>query len=163
RELGPGRVLAVHPGSGSPRKNWPADRFAEVATRFVERTRGRVLLVAGYADDAPREDFLRAFGGSDSLLEARSRPLPELASLLGCSSVYLGNDSGVTHLAASVGAPTLALFGTGSAPMFRPTGKRVRVLGGKDLRSLPPSLVWGRIRSSLPATDPPRRRDGSRS
>ncbi len=146
RELGDARpILAVHPGSGSPRKNWPAVRFAEVASRFVEETGGAVLLLSGYADERPREEFLLAFGKRDSLLEARGRPILEAASLLSCAQAYLGNDSGVTHLAASLGVPVIALFGSASPAMFRPLGERVRVLRARSLERLPTRRVSGAL------------------
>ncbi|HET6202227.1 MAG TPA: glycosyltransferase family 9 protein [Planctomycetota bacterium] len=135
-------VLAVHPGSGSSRKNWDAAGFAEVGRRWGEGRGRGVLLLSGYADAKAREGFLRAFGPADFLLEARDRPIVEVAALLAASSVYLGNDSGVTHLAAAVGVPVLALFGRASPAMFRPAGERVRVFRSRALERLGPSTVW---------------------
>ena len=146
-------ILALHPGSGGARKNWPADRFAEVAARFVGETAGTVLLLSGYADEKPRGDSLRALDPSDAdlaghFLEARDRPLAEVAALLENSSVYLGNDSGVTHLAAAVGVPVVALFGAEDR-RFRPVGERVTVLKGAGLLSIPTARVWAEVRKLL--------------
>jgi ADP-heptose:LPS heptosyltransferase len=150
RELGDARpILAVHPGSGSPRKNWPAERFAEVATRFVETTGGKVLLVSGYADELPRRSFLRAFGHPHRLLEARDRPLLEVAALLRASTAYVGNDSGVTHLSAALGVPFVAVIGREGAAIFRPAGGSVGGLRRQPLPGIGANAVWRAVRTAL--------------
>lgn len=102
----------IHPFSGSPRKNWPLANFRRLA-RELERTMP-VRWCAG-PDDPPLEDAVRL----DDLYE------------LGCwiarASLYAGNDSGITHLAAAVGAPVLALFGPTDPEVWAPRGPNVRV------------------------------------
>ena len=106
-----GEYLAVHPFSGGARKNWPLDRFRELALRLG----GPVRWYAG-PDDPP-------------LPEAeRCDELYELACRLAGARLYIGNDSGITHLAAAAGAPVLALFGPTDPAVWAPRGERVRVL-----------------------------------
>jgi heptosyltransferase III len=52
-------------------------------------------------------------------------------------ALFVGNDSGITHLATAVGAPTVAMFGTASLPVWEPQGEKVRVVrfGAEDLRA----------------------------
>jgi len=114
----PPRFVAVHPGSGSPAKNWPADRFATVARRLAAGHPW--LLVLGPAEaDAP------TFEGA---LLARDWPVRTLGAALSRAGLYLGNDSGVSHLAAASGAPTLALFGPTHPALWSPVGPRVATL-----------------------------------
>lgn len=102
----------IHPFSGSPRKNWPLDRFREFAHR-LERTMP-VRWCAG-PEDPPLPEAVRF----DDLYD--------LACWLARASLYVGNDSGITHLAAAVGTPVLALFGPTDPAVWAPRGPNVRV------------------------------------
>lgn len=113
REHEEGEAFAViHPFSGSPRKNWPLERFRELA-RKLERQMP-VRWCAG-AEDPPLDGAVRF----DDLYE--------LACWLARASLYVGNDSGITHLAAAVGTPVLALFGPTDPAVWAPRGSNVRV------------------------------------
>jgi len=110
---GPRRNFAViHPFSGSARKNWPLEKFRALA-RGIER----VMPVEWCA------------GLEDPRLEGAVRiaDLYELACWLGRARLYVGNDSGITHLAAAAGAPVLALFGPTDPEVWAPRGPNVRV------------------------------------
>jgi heptosyltransferase-3 len=124
----PEGFLAVHPGSGSPAKDWPADRFAEAAQRLAC---GRPwLLVLGPAE-AQASDWPGA-------VVAREWPLRPLAVVLARAGLFVGNDSGVAHLAAASGAPTLTLFGPTNPALWAPVGSVVTTLRapGGDLSAL---------------------------
>ncbi len=112
-------VVALHVGSGSPRKNWPAERFAAVAERLLERD-VRVLLLSGPADEAPTAAFRRST--RNPVVVAESPSLGALVALLARADAYLGNDSGVSHLAAAVGTPTVAIFGPTDPALWAPRG-----------------------------------------
>jgi ADP-heptose:LPS heptosyltransferase len=117
RDLDDG-FLAVHPGSGSPAKNWPAERFAEAARR---RSGGRpCFLVLG-----PAEEKTVEWPGA---VVAREWPLRVLGAALSRAGLVLGNDSGVAHLAAASGAPTLTLFGPTDPALWAPVGPSVATL-----------------------------------
>jgi hypothetical protein len=128
----PRGFLALHPGSGSPRKNWPGDRFAELARRLARDTRW--LLVVGPAD----ADAAATLAGAPGAVLARELPLRTLAAVLRSAGLFVGNDSGVSHLAAAAGTPTLALYGPTPAAVWSPVGRRVAVLEGRggDVASL---------------------------
>jgi glycosyl transferase family 9 (putative heptosyltransferase) len=113
--------VLIHPGSGSPVKNWPADRFAAVSASV-----GPVQLIVGEADLGVASVIDHLVGYSLPRLE--HPPLDQLAARLAGCRAYLGNDSGVSHLAGLVGARTLALFGPTPASVWHPLGPHVQTL-----------------------------------
>ncbi len=116
--------LALHPGSGSPAKSWPADRFAALAARLAGGA--RILVVLGPAEEDQRWDR------DPGVVVARDLPLRTLGALLSRAGLFVGNDSGVSHLAAAAGAPTLALFGPTDPALWAPVGHSVRWLRAPD-------------------------------
>lgn len=93
----PSRYGVLHPGSGSRRKNWPG--FRELAARLRRRPALPTWIVTqGEADQGLGEAVAKAGGWA----WVDTPPLPDLAAILAGAEVYLGNDSGVTHLAAAV-------------------------------------------------------------
>ena len=109
--------IALHPGSGSPRKNWPMERWQELCGRLT----GPLLVITGEADQPLHCD--RA-----DLVRAHSWPLPTLAAALREASLYIGHDTGVSHLAAAVGTPCALLFGPTEPAIWAPPGRHVQVL-----------------------------------
>lgn len=134
-ELLPERFVAFHPGSGSPRKNWPPERFADVARALAPSE--PFLVVQGPADQDAAGPLLRL----PNAVLADGLHLRQLGALLARAGVYVGNDSGVTHLAAAAGAPTLALFGPTDPAQWGPIGPTVRTLRAEPIDGLPPSRV----------------------
>jgi heptosyltransferase-2 len=122
----PPRFLAVHPGSGARRKNWPADRFAALV-RALSPDRPW-LLVVGPAETEVSERL----GRLPFAVPVFERGVRIVGGVLGQAGLYVGNDSGVSHLAAAFGAPTLALFGPTDPALWAPVGPRVTVLRSPD-------------------------------
>ncbi len=122
-----GPAIALHPGSGSPRKNWPAERFAALSGLLAREGMGRPFFLAGEADAEAVRALARLAPGVPLL---RDLSLPEVADALAACAGYAGNDSGITHLAAALGRPVVALFGPTDPRTWAPRGPRVRVLGG---------------------------------
>jgi len=120
------RVL-VHPGSRSPFRIWPAERFAAVCDRLQDELGAQVFLVAGPGEQA----LVRAIRGhAQSHLVALSQrfSVGQFAALLAEFDVMLCHDSGPMLFAASVGTPVVALFGSQNAAIWRPLGPRHTVL-----------------------------------
>ncbi len=116
----------VHPGSGSNLKNWPPENFAalmEKISKFAPWASWTVL--EGPSDLEAVGSLCRLWKGRLEILKPSSLFL--LASNLKEASLFLGNDSGVTHLAAFLGVPTLALFGPSDPRIWFPIGRRVSV------------------------------------
>ena len=105
---GPRPWLVVHPGAGSAAKCWPAEAYARTITTVATRARVNVVVHVGPADRAAATALRRHLGAGVAWLV--EPPLPVLAGALAHATVYLGNDSGVSHLAAALGVPSLALF-----------------------------------------------------
>jgi ADP-heptose:LPS heptosyltransferase len=127
----PPHDAVIHPGSGSPRKNWPRERFDELANALSLRGR-RVTWCAGPAEQKltiPNAAILR----TASLLE--------LARALAASRLYIGNDSGITHLAAATGCPTVAIFGPTNPAVWAPRGSHVTVAHGTPWPDIDAVLV----------------------
>ncbi len=121
-------AILIHPGSGSPHKNWPAERFLELAGQF-KRSGLPVRFILGEVESErwPAEK-IAMFAEAGEIL----RP-PRLVDLLaGCSRAHLfiGNDSGPAHLAGILGIPTIALFGPMSPRRWKPLGPRVQAIDG---------------------------------
>ncbi len=123
-------VLVVQPGAGGRTKRWAPERFAEVARRSGLET---VCLLGPAELDPPQP----ALGFGSRVVEAPS--LDEVVGLLASARAYLGNDAGVTHLAAAVGVPTVAVFGPTDPARWGPRGRgpvRIVQAPGGDLMGL---------------------------
>jgi len=119
-------TLAVHPGSGSERKNWPEAKWIELLQQLT-RTDVRLLLVGGEAEQERWHRLLKALP-ADRVSEAKNLPLRELAQRLASCAVFLGHDSGITHLAAAVGLPTLVLWGESADNIWRPQAEKLVII-----------------------------------
>jgi len=131
-------VIAIHPGSGSPRKNWPAENWAALGRWLHRHTpQARLLLIGGEADAVPIST-VRAALREARVLVAQNLPLPHLGAVLQRCRLFLGHDSGMSHLAAAVGTPCVLLFGPTDPAVWAPANPGVRVVAapGGDLRQL---------------------------
>lgn len=118
------QMIALHPGSGSfaPARRWPYTRWAALADALIEDGFG-IALVGGPEEGELRGHMLHAMRHADRVLDVGGRTtLPELGALLRRCALFVGNDSGVTHLAASVGTPTVAIFGPTDPRAWGPYG-----------------------------------------
>jgi heptosyltransferase-3 len=122
--------IAIHPGSGGAQKCWPTAYFAQLIEALWQRNIP-VLLLAGPADVDRLADLLSQLPApsSVSLLSTLvDAPLRIVAQQLEHCRGYIGNDSGITHLAALLAIPTLALFGPSDPVIWHPYGNTVQVL-----------------------------------
>jgi hypothetical protein len=115
--------VAIHPFSGSARKNWPLENFIDLAHRLP--------LPARFCT------------GSEHPLEGafQAPDLYQLACWLARARLYIGNDSGISHLAAAVGVPVIVLFGPTDPAIWAPRGNRVRVFHRDPIQSITRSEV----------------------
>ncbi len=114
----PTAFVALHPGSGSRAKNWPFALFVDSARRLSPARPWLLVLGPAEGDVVPPSDAL----------VGRALPLRRLGAVLARAGVFLGNDSGVAHLAAACGTRTLALFGPTDPAQWAPVGRAVRAL-----------------------------------
>jgi ADP-heptose:LPS heptosyltransferase len=124
RLSGAGRLLAVAPTANWGGKRWPAERFAETVRRLVApdgAMAGARLVVFGAAHErADATAVLQATGDPIDLVG--DTDLLDVFAMLGHCSLFIGNDSGLMHLAAAAGIPTLGLFGPSAEWRYRPWG-----------------------------------------
>lgn len=119
-----GPFAVLHPGSGSPRKNRPLSEFLERARRLQSERCLTPVFLTGEADAGVARELEQA---STPFLHLQNLPLLNVAELLSAASQYIGNDSGITHLAAALGTPTLALFGPSDPAQWSPRGPHVHL------------------------------------
>jgi len=131
-KLEAGGYVAILPGSGSPTKNWPVAKYLDLARRLAGQI--GVLFIVGPAE-ADIEPVLRSSG----LPIIADIDLGEVAALCRMARVFVGNDSGVSHLAAATGAPGVVIFGPTDPARWRPIGD-IRVLRHDPATSLGETL-----------------------
>jgi ADP-heptose:LPS heptosyltransferase len=117
-------LIAIHAGSGSKAKNWPLENFVSLVQSLYQKCRGTVLVVEGPAERNMIDNMSEALDGSN-YIALQSLALPLLAAILSQCNLFIGNDSGITHLAAALGVPVIALFGPTDPYVWGPQGKKV--------------------------------------
>ncbi len=122
--------LAVHPGSGSARKNWPVENFLETVRQLASKNVvDRTLFILGPAEDSlvhRIQHFVQEHGGRVLYMEGQA--LKMVAETLGNTRFFLGNDSGISHLAAWCGAASLVLFGPTQPEIWKPPLANAQIL-----------------------------------
>jgi ADP-heptose:LPS heptosyltransferase len=121
-------LVAVHPGSGGRRKCWPLERYFELIARLAKGPRPFFLLFSGPAEEDLKERIDRFVLGRDDAVHVAGGKLTAAASMLSRCDLYVGNDSGFSHLAAAMNCHVLALFGPTDPAVWKPMGSRVEVV-----------------------------------
>lgn len=145
--LTPDRPYAVlHAGASKIYKQWPAEHFTELTQLLLARGYQVVLIGAGVRDTEVNQNIYRQVVASVTAPAARGEApepacidlcnrlsLPELAQVLSKAALMVGNDSGPSHLASSLGLPGVVIFGPTDIPIWRPLGRHTTVLDNKAL------------------------------
>ena len=126
-----GKWLALHPGSGSEKKNWPEQNWRRLIAHFALIPNLNLLLVGGEAEGDRLQRLATALPAGRFQL-AQGLPLVELASRLkGCIG-FIGHDSGITHLAAALRVASLVLWGSTRQSVWRPRHDHVSIVASGD-------------------------------
>ncbi|TPW35716.1 glycosyltransferase family 9 protein [Oecophyllibacter saccharovorans] len=140
------RWFALAPTAGTEAKCWPAAHFAELGQRWLDRGyRPLVFYGPGEREHAQARELLARLPEAWNL--GGQLTLAQVAALLERCQFFVGNDSGLMHLAASVGIPSLGLFGPSCASQYAPAGLRARAVpapgkeGAGNLQALEPAQV----------------------
>jgi len=132
--------LALSPAASAPFKEWPPERFAELA-RALTASDGplpgaRVVLFGGPGDEATARAVISGLGGVETLDLTGRLDLVAAAAILPRARLFVGNDSGLMHLAVAAGAPTLGLFGPTDERVYGPWGAHGHsVRAGEGIRA----------------------------
>ena len=141
------RRLILHPGSGSERKNWGEPHWRELLKRWAGEDQWEIELVGGEVEG---DRLNRLAHGLPGVRVVFNEPLPELAVRIAGARLFVGHDSGISHLAAATGVRGLVLWGPSHEPTWRPRSDRfvsLRHAGG--LEGLPPEVVDARVREGM--------------
>jgi heptosyltransferase-3 len=132
-------LIALHSGSGSEKKNWPLENWIELGNNLVGRV--SVVFISGEADQAQIAK-LKDQWKNEPVRFAENLPLPQLAAILE-KAIFVGHDSGISHLAAATGANCILLFGQTDPAIWAPLNANVQIIRAPagDLSSLSPDVV----------------------
>ena len=147
----PRPILAIHPGSGSEKKNWPIESWIDLGNDLLGREsfRGSVLVISGEADRA-QVARLEEIWQNQRVAFAKNLPLVHLAALLE-DSIFVGHDSGISHIAAAAGANCVLLFGPTDPDIWAPQNENARVIRApkRDLQDIDVAKVEPAVAASL--------------
>jgi heptosyltransferase-2 len=134
-------IVAFHPGSGSEKKNWLLQNWIELGNDFLRNSAGSLLIVSGEADEHQTQQ-LESVWQNPRVRFAKHLPLPDLAAVLE-ETIFVGHDSGISHLAAAAGATSILLFGPTDPAVWAPLNDNAHVIQAPDgdLKRLDVDLV----------------------
>ncbi len=121
------KVIIVHAGSGSKKKVWPLDRFANLVRTLKEESGSKILIVLGPAEGPEVQKAFEREGETRFVL-AKGLSLLQLGSIMEGCWFFVGNDSGISHMAAALGLPTIVIFGPTDHRVWSPKGERTFVV-----------------------------------
>jgi heptosyltransferase-2 len=128
-------LIVIFPGSGSPGKNWPADKFAALASKLSMSNRASVAVILG-----PAEISLEPIFRESGVPVLKQLDLPTVAAIARVASAFVGVDSGVSHLAAATGASGVVIFGPTDPARWGPlapgAGGQIEVLRRNPIDSI---------------------------
>lgn len=133
---GPGPIIALAPIAHQPGKSWPADRWGELVRRLKAEPRfdgWRFMLVGGPGDHPPAAPAL-AEAGDRAIDFVGKGDILASAAAIDRADLFVGNDSGLMHVAAAAGRPTLGLFGPTEWWLYGPWGPRTRTVASNETR-----------------------------
>jgi len=127
----PRPIFAIHPGSGSEKKTWPLPNWISIGDHLLRSDKfcGSLVVVAGEADQGQVRK-LEPLWQSQRVVFAENLPLPHLAAVL-AQTIFIGHDSGISHLAAATGAKCILLFGPTDPDVWAPRNENVSVIRSK--------------------------------
>jgi ADP-heptose:LPS heptosyltransferase len=151
RGIGTGRShdgdVIVHPGSGSRDKCWPTERFVKVIEKLKRKKKEVRVLIGEVEHERFTESQIASLVKAAGAPVRRPATYVELFNELRTASVFIGNDSGPSHLAGVMGLPTVALFGPTDPAVWKPMGPRVRVLHRPALETIAVDDVMGEVKA----------------
>lgn len=135
-------LFGFHPGAGKPPNQWPAESFADLIKRLLSDYSAAAFITSGPMDDEVDRILLKSLNGRVELL--KNRGIREVASIIKEVNLFVTNDTGLLHVAAGVGAPTVGLFGPTDPHQWAPIGDRIRYIQGEgsNVAAISPARVF---------------------
>ncbi len=121
----PGPYISIGPTANWAAKVWPTDNFVSLINRILnikELRDSKVILVGGPGEEIIGEELCKKLTDIE-LINLIGIPILPTAAIFSLSKIFIGNDSGLMHLSAATGIPTLGLFGPTDDKLYSPTGK----------------------------------------
>jgi ADP-heptose:LPS heptosyltransferase len=147
--VGDAPLVGLFPGAGHPSRQWPLERFVELARRLERNDDVRVVVFVGPEERGRLRELRNAFSRATKFVEQLT--IPQLAAALARLSVFVTNDTGPMHIAAAVGAPVVVLLGHPTNKAYMPTEARHRVIHGRTIMDISVDEAYITARSVLTA------------
>lgn len=148
-----GLVVGFHPGAAKIPNRWDALHFAEIANRCAEIFGAFIVITAGPDDDDPLHEM--TLNMPNACLVMHNEPIRQVAAVIANCDVYVTNDTGMMHVSAGVGTPTLSLFGPTDPLQWAPPGAAHQFILGAagEINSISPEKVWHVLLDMLRAAE----------
>ena len=138
-------IIALHPGSGSELKNWPEQKWEQFISILIKD--GESLLLVGGEAEFEKVRRLAALFPNANLRVLLNEPLTTVSRELAACRLFVGHDSGITHLAAALGLPCLVLWAETNEKVWRPLGDHVHIIKNPDgIMLIEPCFIFGLIK-----------------
>jgi len=153
-------VLGIGPAAARPEKIWPHEKFIALIKAATKSdgplAGGRVALFGAEEDKSIMERVAKALPSAKPILICGHPDLLTIQACLSRCNAFIGNDSGLAHMAAAAGRPTIAIFGPTNPELYSPWGKHVSVVSAPngDLSALAGDKVISALRDAV--SDPPK-------
>jgi ADP-heptose:LPS heptosyltransferase len=136
----PGRALALGPTANWHGKQWPAERFAQLTQRLTAPGAPfadvPILVLGGPGEEEAAAPLLNAIPEGRRIALMGTADLLTAYAVLARARLYIGNDSGLMHLAAAAGIPTLGLFGPSNDAHYAPFGPNTAIVRGEPFATI---------------------------
>ncbi len=142
--------ILIHPGSGSSKKNWPEEKFLSLIKDLSNMADVGIIVGPALWNRKNHSTGRADKNMAKKIMVLDSLPLTKLAKSISKARVFIGNDSGITHLAAAVGIPTIALFGPTDPRVWSPWGRDVKVIRHECLKRITVSEVKAAVGTLRP-------------
>ena len=122
--------LVIGPTANWEAKVWPTEYFIQLSKNLISNdffNKGNLILVGGPGEEQVGEEIKSQLQGIN-IIDFIGKPILPTAAIMSFSSLYIGNDSGLMHLSAAVGIPTIGLFGPTDDRIYAPMGKNTMVI-----------------------------------
>jgi ADP-heptose:LPS heptosyltransferase len=132
--IGDAPLVGLFPGAGHPSRQWPLERFVELAERLERNDDVRIVVFVGPEEQGRLRELRAAFSRTTKFITQLN--IPQLAAALARLSVFVTNDTGPLHIATAVGTPVVVLLGHPTNKAYMPTEARHRVIHGRTITDI---------------------------